>query len=122
MVLHRRRPTGRPSKRSELLIYRRPKQAQLEIGQHTGSDVHQRLSFALPESRRVADNRFELPMDNGKHRLLPALCYSAGLRVREVVALRRSDLDGRAIRVRQGKRKKDRYSLLAKSNHKPLDD
>ncbi len=44
------------------------------------------------------------------------LLYSAGLRVGEVVRLRPSDLDVERglLRVRKGKGRKDRYTLLAK--------
>jgi len=50
-----------------------------------------------------------------KHRALLMLLYSAGLRVGEVVRLRPTDLDrGRGlIRVRQGKGRRDRYTLFA---------
>ncbi|HUP51734.1 MAG TPA: site-specific tyrosine recombinase/integron integrase [Longimicrobiales bacterium] len=53
---------------------------------------------------------------NPKHRALLMLLYSAGLRVGEVVRLRPSDLDVERglLRVRKGKGRKDRYTLLAK--------
>jgi integrase/recombinase XerD len=53
---------------------------------------------------------------NPKHRALLMLLYSAGLRVGEVVRLRPSDLDVERglVRVRMGKGRKDRYTLLAK--------
>ncbi len=52
---------------------------------------------------------------NHKHRALLMLLYSAGLRVGEVVRLRPEDLDvdRGLVRVRQGKGRKDRYTLLA---------
>ena len=52
---------------------------------------------------------------NPKHRLLLMLAYSAGLRVGEVVALRREDIDlsRGMIYVRQGKGRKDRCTLLS---------
>ena len=54
---------------------------------------------------------------NGKHRVLIMACYSAGLRVSEAVHLKVSDIDSQrmVIRVEQGKGKKDRYTLLAKT-------
>jgi integrase/recombinase XerD len=54
-------------------------------------------------------------IQNAKHRAIVMLLYSAGLRVGEVVRLRVDDLDiGRSlIRVRSGKGRKDRYTLLA---------
>ena len=53
---------------------------------------------------------------NLKHRALLMLLYSSGLRVGEVVRLRVDDLeiDRRLLRVRRGKGRKDRYTLLAK--------
>jgi integrase/recombinase XerD len=52
---------------------------------------------------------------NLKHRAILFLVYSAGLRVGEVVNLKISDIDsGRMlIHVRQGKGKKDRYTVLS---------
>ncbi|MDR1318941.1 MAG: tyrosine-type recombinase/integrase [Treponema sp.] len=52
---------------------------------------------------------------NIKHRLLLMLVYSAGLRVGEVVALKKEDIDPRRklIRVVSGKGRKDRYTLLS---------
>jgi site-specific recombinase XerD len=52
---------------------------------------------------------------NLKHRALLMLLYSAGLRVGEVVRLMVEDLDGERglVRVRCGKGRKDRYTLLA---------
>lgn len=53
---------------------------------------------------------------NLKHRALLMLLYSSGLRVGEVVRLRPEDLNPhrRLLRVRQGKGRKDRYTLLAR--------
>ena len=53
---------------------------------------------------------------NLKHRALLMLLYSSGLRVGEVVRLRVEDLDTdrRLLRVRSGKGRKDRYTLLAR--------
>lgn len=50
-----------------------------------------------------------------KHRAVLMLLYSAGLRVGEVVRLKPPDLDVERglVRVRQGKGRKDRYTLLA---------
>ena len=54
---------------------------------------------------------------NPKHRLILALLYAGGLRVGEVVRLKVSDIDSdrMLIRVRQGKGRKDRYTLLPRS-------
>jgi hypothetical protein len=52
---------------------------------------------------------------NPKHRLLLMLVYSSGLRVSEVVMLKREhiDLSRKVIYVRQGKGRKDRSTLLS---------
>ncbi|MDR0503593.1 MAG: tyrosine-type recombinase/integrase [Treponema sp.] len=52
---------------------------------------------------------------NPKHRLLLMLVYSSGLRVSEAVALKKEhvDLDRQVIYVKQGKGRKDRYTLLS---------
>jgi site-specific recombinase XerD len=52
---------------------------------------------------------------NIKHRLLLMLAYSAGLRVSEVVSLKKEDIDlkRKLIRVVSGKGRKDRYTLLS---------
>ncbi len=50
-----------------------------------------------------------------KFKVMLSLCYSAGLRVSELVALKVSDLDSSrmVIRVQQGKGRKDRYTILS---------
>ena len=52
---------------------------------------------------------------NLKHRAILTTIYSAGLRVSEVIALKKSDIDSKRmqIRVAQAKGKKDRYTLLS---------
>ena len=52
---------------------------------------------------------------NRKHRALLMTTYAAGLRVSEVVRLKVGDLDSErmAIRVAEGKGRKDRYTLLS---------
>ncbi len=54
---------------------------------------------------------------NHKHKVLLKLAYSAGLRVSEAVHLKLSDIDfeRKTVRVKSGKGKKDRYSILADS-------
>jgi len=53
---------------------------------------------------------------NPKHRLLLMLAYSSGLRVSEVVALKKEhiDLSRQIIYIRHGKGRKDRSTLLSK--------
>lgn len=50
-----------------------------------------------------------------KHRMVLMTAYSAGLRISEVVNLQITDIDTErmVIRVHQGKRKKDRYTILS---------
>ena len=52
---------------------------------------------------------------NHKHKALLVLTYSAGLRVGEVVRLKVGDIDSNRmlIHVRQGKGRKDRYTILS---------
>jgi integrase/recombinase XerD len=52
---------------------------------------------------------------NLKHRTILYLVYAAGLRVGEVVRLKKEDIDDKrkVIKVEQGKGKKDRYTLLS---------
>ena len=52
---------------------------------------------------------------NLRHRTLLKTTYSAGLRVSETVHLKVTDIDSHrmCIRVEQGKRRKDRYTLLS---------
>lgn len=54
-------------------------------------------------------------VDNEKHKTILFLIYSAGLRLGEVVRLQIKDIDIKRmlIKVRQGKGKKDRYTLLS---------
>ncbi len=57
--------------------------------------------------------------ENLKHQVLLKTVYSAGIRVSEVVCLQphhiESDPSGMMIRVEQGKGKKDRYTIPAKT-------
>jgi site-specific recombinase XerD len=52
---------------------------------------------------------------NPKHRLLLMLTYSSGLRVSEVVALKKEHIDvkRKTILIRDGKGRRDRYTLLS---------
>ncbi|MDR0447954.1 MAG: site-specific integrase [Treponema sp.] len=52
---------------------------------------------------------------NPKHRLLLMLTYSSGLRVSEVVALKKENIDisRKVIYIRQSKGRKDRFTLLS---------
>jgi len=54
--------------------------------------------------------------ENIKHRAILTLAYSSGLRISEVAHLKVSDIDSArmTVFVRQGKGKKDRYTILSK--------
>ncbi|PIZ50861.1 integrase [Candidatus Woesearchaeota archaeon CG_4_10_14_0_2_um_filter_33_13] len=53
--------------------------------------------------------------NNKKHQLMISLLYASGVRVSELVKIRLMDLDlnRKALLVRQGKGKKDRYTILS---------
>ena len=53
---------------------------------------------------------------NLKHKAIFTLCYSAGLRVGEILNLKLKDIDSdrMQIRIENGKGQKDRYSILSK--------
>lgn len=52
-------------------------------------------------------------ISNLKHKLIVMILYSSGLRVSEVVNLKRIDISDNSILVSQGKGKKDRYTILS---------
>lgn len=56
-------------------------------------------------------------LQNIKHKTLLYLTYSSGLRVSEVIRLQLQDFDQEAktIRIRQGKGRKDRFTLLSEA-------
>jgi site-specific recombinase XerD len=60
-------------------------------------------------------HRFFAAITSFKHRTLLMFAYAAGLRVAEATRVRVSDIDSErmVIRVVQGKRKKDRYTVLS---------
>src|SRR5260221_2552993 len=57
-----------------------------------------------------------------KYRAALMLCYGAGLRISEAVAIKVTDIDSKRglIRVEQGKGRKDRYVMLSERLVKPL--
>lgn len=59
--------------------------------------------------------RFLAHVASIKYRAALMICYGSGLRISETVALRVSDIDSKRmlLRVREGKGRKDRYSLLS---------
>jgi integrase/recombinase XerD len=75
-----------------------------------------RASLKLPVvlSREEIGRLFSV-VTNQKHKLIFMVIYSGGLRVSEAVGLQVKDIDSRRmqIKVRQGKGRKDRYTLLS---------
>ncbi len=74
----------------------------------------------LPEVLSIEETeRLFSVITNLKHKVLLKTAYSAGLRVSEVISLKpdqiESDPSRMLIRVKQGKGRKDRYTLLSKS-------
>lgn len=61
-------------------------------------------------------------LNNYKHKAVLYLTYSAGLRVSEVVQLMVEDIDSKRmlVHVRQGKGRKDRYTILSREALKIL--
>ena len=78
--------------------------------------VPAKRSGKLPEplGRREIARLLEAP-GNAKHRVLLMTCYATGLRVSELAHLRPEDIHSERmlIHVRQGKGRKDRYTLLS---------
>ena len=77
---------------------------------------HPKKTHKLPEVlSREEISRILGATNNSKHRTLLALAYGAGLRVSEVMNVQVCDIDiaSKTIRVRQGKGKKDRISVLS---------
>jgi len=72
-------------------------------------------------SREEVKSIFDVT-ENLKHKAILMTVYSAGLRVSEVCNLKTTDIDSKnmQILIRQGKGKKDRYSLLSEVNLKIL--
>jgi len=84
-----------------------------------------RTRFSIPTAKTPATQpeilsrqevaRLMQAVANRKHRALLMTTYAAGLRVSEVIKLKVTDLDSErmAIRVAEGKGRKDRYTLLS---------
>ncbi len=72
-----------------------------------------------PEVLRLLD-----AVENLKHRAIILLTYSGGLRLGEVVRLKVEDidLDRKLVHVRQGKHRKDRYTMLTTVARKAVQD
>jgi len=77
---------------------------------------HIRPPFVLPEVFSVSEvGRFLNAVESLKYKTLFSLIYSAGLRAGECVRLKAEDIDSErmVVRVRQGKGKKDRNTILS---------
>lgn len=74
-------------------------------------------------SKKEIENMISVTV-NLKHKLVVSLLYSAGLRLSELINLKREDVDliRNLIYVKQGKGKKDRTSLLSKKVKKLLNE
>lgn len=86
-----------------------------------GPEVVQDVRCPRPERRLPVVlsynevQRFFAAISSFKHRMILMTAYAAGLRISEVVHLEVTDIDSQrmVIRVHQGKRKKDRYTILS---------
>lgn len=84
-----------------------------------------RRSFSVPYQKREQKMREVLTQEemqklitapsNPKHQLLISLLYATGVRVDEIIHIKVADLDfqRKLLLVRQGKGKKDRYTILS---------
>ncbi|WP_231384459.1 tyrosine-type recombinase/integrase [Leptospira alstonii] len=93
------------------------------FGTYLGKPWFRDLPRPKPE-RRLPDilSTFEVSnileaTHNPKHKLLLSFCYASGLRVSELVRLRPEDIDEKRkiLKVRQGKGKKDRFTMLSQT-------
>lgn len=75
-------------------------------------ELHIKVILSGSEVKRLLDLTLNL-----KHRLILKVLYSAGLRRSEILSLRMEDFDWKNMQltVRQGKGKKDRQTVLAKT-------
>jgi len=74
--------------------------------------------LSMSEVKRILDS-----VPNMKHKTILTLVYSAGLRIGEVVKLKREDVDParKTLHIRQGKGRKDRYTILSATAYKMLE-
>jgi integrase/recombinase XerD len=86
-----------------------------------GPDIVSDIRYPRPERRLPVVlsfdevRRFFAAIPSFKQRMILMTAYSAGLRISEVVNLQVNDIDSQrmVLRVRKGKRNKDRYTLLS---------
>jgi site-specific recombinase XerD len=92
-----------------------------DISEHHRPRQDGRLPMVLSKEEIVKILSLE---KNPKHRLLLMLVYSSGLRVSEVVALKKEhiDISRKVIYIRLGKGRKDRSTLLSEKAAKYIED
>tara|TARA_R110000868_G_scaffold37111_1_gene131287 strand:- start:30718 stop:31560 length:843 start_codon:yes stop_codon:yes gene_type:complete len=79
-------------------------------------NIKMKKPSSIPEVLSVEEvQRFLSTFTNLKHKAIFTLCYSAGLRLGEILNIKISDIDSdrMQIRIHQAKGKKDRYSILS---------
>jgi len=79
-------------------------------------NIKMKKPSTIPEVLSVEEvQRLLNSFTNLKHKAIFTLCYSAGLRLGEILTIKISDIDSdrMQIRIEQAKGKKDRYSLLS---------
>ncbi len=79
-------------------------------------NIKMKKPSTIPEVLSVEEvQRLLNSFTNLKHKAIFTLCYSAGLRLGEILNIKISDIDSDSmqIRIHQAKGKKDRYSLLS---------
>jgi site-specific recombinase XerD len=89
------------------IVLKRP---ELSMGKRVKKDKKAPRVLSKDEVKRIISTP-----SNPKHRLLLMLAYSSGLRVSELVSLRRGQIDmsRKTVLVEGGKGRKDRYTLLS---------
>ncbi len=75
--------------------------------------------YSRDEIKRIMQS-----IDNKKHKLMIFIIYSAGLRISELISLKKNDIlvDRKMVYIKGGKGKKDRYSTLANSAVKMIEE
>jgi site-specific recombinase XerD len=88
----------------------RPSEPMLAVAKHIRRPEQLPVVLSIEEVARLLAHA-----PNFKFKVMLSLCYSAGLRVSELVSLKVADLDSSrmVIRVQQGKGRKDRYTMLS---------
>jgi len=79
-------------------------------------NIKMKKPSTIPEILSIEEvQRLLNTFTNQKHKAIFTLCYSAGLRISEILNIKISDIDSdrMQIRIEQAKGKKDRYSILA---------